>query len=71
MEELIKTDDDINEILQTLKKIKVNINISPNASNSDKGLYNLLIEGTAKMILKRFMVLCRVWKWAVDLIQVK
>lgn len=53
MEELIKTDDDINEILQTLKKIKVNINISPNASNSDKGLYNLLIEGTAENDFKK------------------
>lgn len=52
MEELVKKDD-INEILQTLKKVKIDINIPSNSSNSDKGLYNLLIEGTEENNFKK------------------
>ena len=53
MEEQIKVSDDINEVLQVLKKINIDISIPSNASRSDKGLHNLLIEGTEENNYKK------------------
>ncbi|PPK46357.1 hypothetical protein [Clostridium algidicarnis] len=53
MEEQIMISDDINEVLQMLRKIKIDINVPSDASRSDKGLYNLLIEGTKENDFKK------------------
>ena len=53
MEEQLKKNDDINNVFEMIKKAEINIGVPPEASESDRGLYNLLIEGTEENDLRK------------------
>lgn len=53
MEEQLKKKYDINNVFEMIEKAEINIGVPPEASESDRGLYNLLIKGTDENDLKK------------------